>query len=201
MNDIADLRSYYEREADLGLRIGPKGWRIEIRDDFVRLLGVERRRSVVDFGAGPGVDLDGFSAADLRSVGIDLAHGNCALAASAGLTVVNGSIAAPPFRPRSFDAGWSMSVLMHVPEDRVESVLRAMAESLRPGAPLMIGIWGGDRRDTIDEQIAGERRLFSLRPHDRNRGLLESVGEIEHASVTAFGPDRWEYQTFLVRIR
>lgn len=203
MSDVrADVRSYYEEEARLGLRRLLKGRRVELRNEFLLLLEREGHRSVLDLGAGPGHDGQGFVEAGIRFIGVDIAHGNCLLAAEADITVVQGSIAAPPFRPQSFDAGWSMSTLMHVPEDQAVEALADMTTPLREGAPFVVGLWGGERRDVIDgSKIEGRQRLFSLRPLTRNRELLEACGSVEHTLTWNVGPDDWEYQVFRIRIR
>src|SRR5215218_5776503 len=139
----AELRSYYEEEARSRRRTPPTGPRLGVRDAFVALLHAERRRSIVDFGAGPGQDGEAFAAAGLDFVGLDLAHANAVLAAERGMRVVQGSISAPPFRDGSFDAGWSMSTLMHHREDEIPATLSAMTAVLRPGAPFLVGVWGG----------------------------------------------------------
>ena len=164
------------------------------------LLRRERRHSVLDLGAGPGRDGEAFLRAGHAFVGLDLAHENAVLARSRGVTVVHGSIAAPPFRPAAFDAGWSMSTLMHVPEARMPAVLAAITMPLRPGAPLAVGLWGGDRGDEIDDtRIKGHRRLFSHRAVDRNRELLERCGAIERSEVWDIGRPGEEYQVFVIR--
>jgi len=197
----SDLRSYYEREAELGTRTELRGRRIELRDEFIVLLREERCRSLLDLGSGPGLDGAVFVEAGLRYAGLDLAQGNGVLAAGAGLSVVQGSIARPPFRPAAFDAGWSMSTFMHVPADEAATVAAGMVGPLRPGAPLLVGLWGGTPRDEIDDtKIEGERRLFSLRSVEHNRQLLAAGGATEHRSTWEVGPDGWEYQVFLVRV-
>lgn len=196
----ADLRSYYERESKLGLRQVLRSRRLEFRERYLELLSTERRTSVIDFGSGPGHDGAGFVAAGLRFVGVDLAHGNGVLAANENVTVVQGSITEPPIRSRSFEAGWSMSTLMHLMEHEVSSAIAAMAEVLVPGAPMMIGMWGGPRSDDIDDQqIDGERRLFSLRPIELNSRLLEAAGTVESAEVVP-GQEGQDYQLFLLRV-
>lgn len=198
----ADLRSYYEREAELGHRsaVGPN--RLRARNEFIERLKTEGRDHVVDFGAGPGIDVEGFVGAGIACVGLDLAVGNAKLAAGRGLQVIASSIAAPPLRTASFDAGWSMSTFMHVPEAQASGVARAMAMPLAAGAPLMVGLWGGARRDEISTaHIEGERRLFSMRPLGLNRELLRAAGTIEHSETWDVGPDNWEYQLFLIRAR
>jgi len=197
----ADLRSYYEREAELGTRTELRGFRVGLRDEFVGLLAAERRRSVLDLGSGPGLDGVAFVEAGLGYTGLDLAGGNGVLAARAGILVVQGSIARPPFRMRSFDAGWSMSTFMHIPADEAGTAAAAMTGPLRQGAPMMVGLWGGTPRDEVDDaKIQGERRLFSLRSVDHNRVLLGAGGAVEHRSTWDVGPDGWEYQVFLLRV-
>ncbi|MGH1491673.1 MAG: class I SAM-dependent methyltransferase [Acidimicrobiales bacterium] len=202
MGNTDDLRSYYEEEARIEWRQSPSGRRVELRDQFLKLLSDEGRRTVVDLGAGPGGDGQAFTDAGHHYVGLDLAHGNGVLARRDGLTVLQGSIGAPPFRPGAFDAGWSMSTLMHIPTEQVEATLAATAKLLQPGAPLLIGLWGGERRDLIDEKkIAGQRRLFSLRPLDLNRKLIATCGTIEFESRWDSKNDGEEYQVFRLRTR
>lgn len=197
----SDLRSYYEREAELGTRTELRGRRIELRDEFIALLSEEGCRSLLDLGSGPGLDGGVFVDAGLRYAGLDLAHGNGVIAARAGLFVVQGSIARPPFQQSSFDAGWSMSTFMHVPADEAATVAAGMVGPLRPGAPLLVGLWGGAPRDEIDDtKIEGERRLFSLRSVERNRQLLGAGGDVEHRATWDVGPDGWEYHVFLIRV-
>jgi SAM-dependent methyltransferase len=195
------LRAYYEEEARLRLRKPVTGRRVELRDEFVVLLQAERRQSVVDFGSGPGRDGEAFVAAGLDFVGLDLAHANGVLAAERGISVVHGSVGAPPFRQGSFDAGWSMSTLMHIPENEIPRTLSAMTATLRTGAPLLVGMWGGDQGDIIGEfGLAGHQRLFSLRPFDVNHSLFAACGEVEHASTWDLGADEWQYQVFQLRM-
>jgi hypothetical protein len=178
-----------------------KGRRVELRDAFIELLQREGRSSVLDLGAGPGGDGQGFIDGGVRYVGIDLAHGNGVLAAESGIAVVQGSVSTPPIRPRSFDAGWSMSTLMHVPEDEVPGLLVGMTIPLADGAPLNVGLWGGDRRDITDgDQRNGHGRLFSHRPAGRNAELLSACGEVEHSEVCDVGPEGWEYQVSRLRV-
>jgi SAM-dependent methyltransferase len=196
-----DLRSYYEEEARLRLREPPTGRRVELRDEFVALLHAQGRRSIIDFGAGPGRDAEAFVAAGLDVVGLDLAHANGVLAAERGACVVQASVGAPPFRPGSFDAGWCMSTLMHLRQDDVPGTLSAMTAVLRRGAPLVIGVWGGEQGDILaGTPLAGLQRLFSLRSFGVNQRLLAACGEIEHATTWDLGPDEWEYQVFQLRV-
>jgi SAM-dependent methyltransferase len=197
-----DLRAYYEEEARLRLRKPLVGRRVELREEFVSLLDAEGRRSIVEFGAGPGGDGEAFVAAGLRFVGLDLAHANAVLARERRVDVVQGSIDAPPFRPASFDAGWSMSTLMHIPSEGVPHTLTAMIAALRPGAPMFVGLWGGEQGDIVGNPgLGGHQRFFSLRPFEVNLGLFAQCAVVEHASTWDLGPEEWQYQVFQLRAR
>ena len=61
-------------------------------------------------------------------------------------------------------------------------------------------MWGGERADNLEEdQIDGERRLFSLRPVELNRRLLETGGTVESSEILPSQNGR-EYQLFLLRV-
>lgn len=197
----AQLRSYYEREAELATRTDSHGERQDLRSKTIALLIAEGRGSVVDFGCGPGFDGRAFQTAGLRVVGVDLAVGNAKLGAANGLVIIAASIGALPFRSATFDAGWSMSTLMHLPDDAALSAASAMGSCLTSGAPLVIGLWGGSTHHIDHSTIEGERRPFHLRSADQNRRIIEAAGPIESTARWDAGPVGWEYQVFRVRVR
>ncbi len=196
----SELRAYYEEEARRGLRNKPLGdLRVGLRSAFIELLRAEGRSHVADFGAGPGRDCVVFAEAGLDVVGVDLAHANGLLAGHHGVEVVQGSVIQPPFRTRAFDAGWSMSTLMHLPAVEMAEAAAAMAATISPGGPLRVGVWGGDEGEWSDESIEGQRRSFFHRPLDENAEILAVAGEVERAEGWDLG-SRGRYQAFLVRV-
>ncbi len=193
----AELRSYYEAEAEQGSRGPLSGKRVVWRDEFIERLQSEGRSSVVDFGAGPGFDVAAFCERGLQAIGLDLAVGNALLAHKANRKVLPADIAAPPFRAHSFDAAWSMSTIMHLPDEQATRALAAMVESTVPGAPIRIGVWGGNGEVRIDEQIPGERRPFYGRSVEANAALFETTTTIETVAEHPIGPNG--YQVFDLR--
>ena len=201
-DELADLRSYYEREAELRSRRTLRGTRLGIRDDFLGLLADEGRSSVLDAGAGPGLDGRAFVAAGHRFVGVDLAGGNGRLAAEVGVTVIQGSITDLPIRPRSFDAGWSFSTLMHLPGPQAARAIVQLAAALRPGAPIMVGLWGREVEESIVDEavLPGQRRPFRLRSFERNRELMTAGAEVERAERLEALSESWDYHVFRLRV-
>ena len=201
-HERADLRSYYELEAAHGARTSLRSGRLDLRREYIDVIRSEGRSSVIDFGAGPGLDGQAFVEAGVRFLGIDLAVGNGVLAGRRGVVVVSASIDAPPVRPRSFDAGWSMSTLMHLDAASAAEAVAAMAAVLVADSPLLVGLWGGPQRLEIEtsNDLDGAQRPFHLRPVEENRRILADVGRTQLHSRWDTGPDDWEYQVFLTRV-
>jgi len=190
------LRDYYEAEATARSRPEPGPRRRAIREEFAGRLVAEGRRSVLDLGAGPGGDHEPFTAAGVAYRGIDLAVENGVLAASLGRIVVPASLFDLPFATESFAAGWSMSTLQHVPDERIDDALAEFARVIEPGAPVTIGLWGG--RDEIIESESSTSgiqlpRHFTLRTHDRIAAILQGHLDVERTETFPAGPSDWEY--------
>ncbi len=181
------------------MRGAPSGWRVAWAEEVAATFRADGRRTLLDVGAGPGTDAASFRRAGIDPVGVDLAIGNASLAARAGATVVPASLFDLPFPDRVFDAGWSMSTLMHVPVDHVDAAISEVCRVLRPGAPLVIGQWGGSLGDIDSEAtVPGFPRLFSLRSADHNHALLARHGTIERWETRDAGADGWEYHLAVI---
>ncbi len=196
-----EIRAYYEAEAQTRVRQLLPSRRAALADEFALLLTREGRSSIIDFGSGPGRDGEHFVAAGLSYIGLDLAFGNAVWAKERGIAVLQADLLAPPVRQHSFDAGWSMSALMHLREQDVSLAVAGLADLLRPGSPILIGMWGGDGGDVMSEiGVPGHRRYFGLRSQGQNEALLGGSGvEIEWSSVWEFGAAEWEYHLFRLR--
>ncbi len=191
-----ELRVYYEAEAADRLRPGQGRRRRELCEAFARRVAAAGLPSVLDVGAGPATDHRPFTEAGVRYVGVDLAVGNAMLAADLGHPVVPASLFALPFVDGAFPAGWSMSTLQHVPDDRIDAALVEFVRVVAPGAPVAIGLWGG--RDEVIESPSPTGRLalprhFTLRTHERIREILGRHLVVEADETFPAGDSDWEY--------
>lgn len=141
-----------------------------------------------------------FVAEDLDVVGIDLSLEHARLASAASVPALQASLYSLPFPPAHFDAGWTMSTLLHVPDARFDEAMRSIISVLRPQAPLAIGLWGGlDRESVSDFDRISPPRFFSLRSHDRLREMLGGHGRIERFETWERDSD-WQYQFVVLRV-
>lgn len=203
-NELVDYRAlatYYEQEAAARARVPQAGRREELRGEFVARLRSESSHSVLDVGAGPARDGDAFVDAGLDYVGVDLAFGNAVLAAERSLSMIQASLFNLPVRERSFDAGWSMSTLLHVPDARLGEAMTSITSCLRPGGLFAVGLWGGpDREEVIADDHFDPPRFFSLRSHDRIRRMLGEHGHLVSFETWLAGSGPWEYQFAVLRV-
>jgi SAM-dependent methyltransferase len=197
----ADLKAYYDAEARGGHRRPHGERRHRLRRGFAALLLGERRRRLVDVGAGPGLDTSAWQTDGFDVVGVDLAHANVAIMRERQLSGVTGSLYHLPFRDGAFDALWTMSTFVHVPHERFDDAMCELLRVVSAGAPLGIGTWGGVDFEGVPE--FGElrpHRFFSLASHERWQAMLAGHGELERfETFGSTGDDGWEYQFGVVR--
>ena len=195
----AALTRYYDQEsADRADRaVDPQ--RAAARAGFVGRLTAEGRRSLLEIGIGPGRDAATFVEHGIATTGIDLSWEHARRASALGAGVVVGSVRALPFARASFDALWSMSTLMHVPDSAIVAALDEVGRVLMPGAVAAIGVWGGpDVEHHSDVDRYDPPRFFSRRSDDRWLELLERIGDVESFEPWTGEDDFW-YQWAIIR--
>ena len=195
------LRRYYDQESAERAERAVDPRRVEARTVFVDRLVSEGRRTVLEIGIGPGRDAATFVAAAITTVGVDLSAEHARRATALGATVAVGSVRALPFADATFDALWTMSTLMHVPDSAIEASLDEVRRVLRPGAVAAVGVWGGpDVEHHSDVDHYDPPRFFSRRSDDRWRARLAAhVGDVEVFEAWTGDDDAFWYQWAIVR--
>jgi SAM-dependent methyltransferase len=109
---------------------------------------------LLDFGCGPGRDLQTFKALGHRAVGLEGAPSAAALArANSGCEVLEQSFLQLDLGSQRYDGVFANAVLFHVPGQVLPQVLRQLQACLRPGGVLFSSNPRGDGQ----EGWSGER--------------------------------------------
>ena len=192
--EVALARYYDQESADRAERaVDPP--RVVARSSFVERLVGEGRRSLLEVGIGPGRDAATFVESGLATVGVDLSVEHARRATALGAGVAVGSVRSLPFAAGAFDALWTMSTLMHVPDVAIESALDELRRVLAPGAVAAVGVWGGpDLEHSSEADRYDPPRFFSRRSDARWQSLLARVGDIESYERWTGDDDQFWYQ-------
>ena len=192
-----DLAAYYDQEGEdrAGRALVPQ--RVAARDAFISSL--EPNRRILEIGIGPGRDAEAFVRAAHTVTGVDLSPVHARLATSVGAHAVVATARALPFPHQAFDVVWSMSTLMHVPDNAIDAALAEIARVLAPAGVAVIGVWGGA---DVEEHLHNPRydppRLFARRSSERWKEMLRRIGTIERYEDWQQGDEPFWYQWALV---
>lgn len=189
---------YYDREMDARAR-RPLGERRERRlAEFVRACHREALSSVVEVGCGAGRDGAVLGSSGLAYAGLDLSSSSVRMCRELGLVALRGSALALPFGDDRFDAGWSMSTLMHLPGEGMTIALSELQRVVRTGGLVEVGVWGGEEeREWTDDH----GRYFHSRTDEALQQVLSSVGEVVAFDTWGHVEDGWHYQWARVAVR
>jgi SAM-dependent methyltransferase len=192
-----DLISYYTNEVQARVSRDLPDFRVDRRTTYVNQLAGEGRRSVVEIGCGPGRDGEALASAGLAYTGVDLAPASVEACRRLGLDAHVGSVLDLPFADSTFEAGWTMSTLLHVADEDLDSALAEIVRVLKPGAPLAIGLWGdvaGGEREWHDGTDFGPPRFFSIRTDEAVQEALARHGTVEEwLTWQADGPMHYQW--------
>ena len=177
-----DLITYYSNEIQARVERDLPEPRIARRTAYLEQLRAEGRDTVLELGCGPGRDGEAIAAAGFSYTGVDLSPAGVDACRELGLRAEVASVLDLPFDDAAFDAGWTMSTLLHVADEDLDQALQEMIRVLRPGAPLAVGLWGdvsAHEHVWEDGKGYGPGRFFSIRSDEGLREVLGRYGVVE----------------------
>ncbi|MFG1910418.1 class I SAM-dependent methyltransferase [Kribbella sp. NPDC048928] len=197
-----DLIAYYTGELQARVDRDLPEPRISRRTQYLDQLHTEGRETVLEIGCGPGRDGGAIAAAGFSYTGVDLSPASVEACRAQGLRAEVASVLELPFADATFDAGWTMSTLLHVADEDLDQALREIVRVLRPGAPLAIGLWGdvaASEHVWKDGKGYGPGRFFSIRSDDGLQAVLKQHGVLE--DWTTWDDDQaMHYQWAVLRV-
>ena len=156
-----DLARAYD--ADVGRRgaMTPAKWRTDITDTFAADATANGISKVIELGCGTGQLASRLLGHGLDVTAIDLSPANVAATRERGIDAHVADFASLPFSDDTFEAGFAMNSLLHVPSGELPAVLTEIARVLRSGSPLVIVVWGGtDQQGEIADEWLDPPRCF-----------------------------------------
>jgi SAM-dependent methyltransferase len=158
----------YDNAADQRDQQVKQPWKLAERERFLGRLRAEQCTRLLEIGAGTGQDSAFFAGHGLDVVATDMSPEMVARCRDKGLDARVMDFSELRFEPESFDAVHAMNCLLHVPNTELPAVLAAIANVLRPGGLLFLGVYGGRAEEGSagwDDHVPA--RFFSFRTDEQ----------------------------------
>jgi SAM-dependent methyltransferase len=171
---LNDLRRAYDAQVAVRDRSPLQPWKEPLREQFLARLQAERRRTLVELGAGPGVHGRYFADAGIDVVCTDLSPAMVEACRAKGLqAMVTDFLQLPARLPQPMDAAFAMNCLLHVPPADLPRVLEAVHAVLQPEGLFFLGQYGGIEFQGVRAQDRYEpKRYFSFLPDTQLHALV-----------------------------
>jgi len=195
-----NLRTAYDRAADLRERSEVDPWKVDERNRFLALLRAERATTLLEVGAGTGVHGAWFAEQGLRVVATDLSPAMAEHCRAKGLEAYEMDLLSLRF-DEPFDAVFGMNCLLHVPRAALPDTLQVIAACIKPGGLAYLGQYGGiDREGPWDGDSYRPPRFFSYLTDEAMLQEMKAVFEVlRFLAVALPQPDEHHFQSFTLR--
>lgn len=199
--NLREAYNKYAQERDTSVL---EAWKIEERSNFLALLLREKRRSLLEIGAGTGRDSKFFLDNGLDPVCIDLSPAMVALCRQKGLTAQVMDISEASFADESFEAVYAFNSLLHLAKAEFPASLRRIERLLKTAGVAFVGVYGGyDFEGVWEQDTYVPKRFFSFfTDEDLLREVTQVFDIISFRCIPTGGQDdRLHFQSLTLRKR
>lgn len=182
-----NLRESYGRKAQERDARTIQAWKLAERQAFLSLLRQEQKQTLLEIGAGTGIDSKFFQEQGLQVICIDLSPEMVELCQQKGLTAYVMDFGDLRFPPASFDAIYGLNCLLHVPKDELPAILKAIELLLKPGGLFYMGVYGGYNYEGIWQDDTYEpKRFFSFYSDEGLQAVVREIFKVHSFKRIAY---------------
>ena len=156
----SDLVQYYDRDAAHRSESGIQDWNLSHRSTFLDRCRERDCETILEVGSGPGRDSLFFEENGLRAFPSDLSGEMARHCGAKGLLSARMDSYHLGYLDETFDAVWSLNVLLHVPKASIGEVWREIRRVMKPGAIFFLGVYGGPDSEGPSDRDANEPKRF-----------------------------------------
>ncbi len=201
------LRAAYDADAQRRVNnsSGRDDWKLVARQKFVDLAKHEGKKTILEIGAGVGLDAKYFQDQGLKVLATDLSPKMIQACKELGLQAQVIDIYELDQLNRKFDAIYSLNVLLHVPPQDLEQVLNTVSGCLQPSGIFYYGVYGGVSKEDMhtDPSRMNMPRYFSFLNDESLLKAATSVFSVVSSDVVDLKGSQWglHFQSLLLRKR
>ena len=196
----ADLVTVYNQQAEERDKRKIDDWKAAERAHFLSWLKKEKKRMLLEIGAGPGRDSLFFMEKGLQVTCIDLSPKMVELCQRKGLDAHVMDMIHLDFEQGSFDAVYALNSFLHLTKDEFPVALKNVLGVLRPDGLFYLGIYGGVEFTGIWEKDAYRpKRFFSFHSDENLKKILADMFEILYFKRIEFEEGELSFQSAILR--
>jgi len=196
-----NLLNFYNQEAahrDSGVK---QEWKIAQRDVFCEKIKEERKKTLLEIGAGTGHDSQFFMSRGLEVTAVDISAEMVRLCREKRVDAYEMDFYALSSLQRKFDCVWAMNCLLHVPKPDLPRVLENINGVLNEGGLFYMGVYGGeDAESNHVNEISETPRFFSFFLEQSLKNILKEVFDILSFDQIEVS-DKFQFQSVIMRKR
>jgi cyclopropane fatty-acyl-phospholipid synthase-like methyltransferase len=153
----------YDNDADRRVRAKQQQWKKKERRVFLSYLQSEKKRTLLDVGAGTGNDSLYFKKHGLRVTATDISPEHIRYCKKRGLRAILLDMYDLHTLRKKYDAVYSMSSLVHIPKKDMGRILSKIKRILKPRGFFYLGMYGGvDVEGIYQKDHCRPKRFFAL---------------------------------------
>lgn len=178
-------------------------WKLDLRENFANLLVNEGKKTILELGSGAGIDAKYFQDKGFRVLATDLSDEMINMCLKRGLNAQVLDLYQIEDLNQTFDAIFTLNVLLHVPKKDLTTILEQICNLLNPNGIFYFGTYGGiDIEEVIiDKNKMNMPRFFSFFPDDKLLVVIKKYFEVISFKTVDIGSSRpgFHFQSLLLR--
>jgi len=176
-----NLRSFYNREAQLRDASEKKEWKLKVREDFLNLALSENKTTLLEIGAGTGQDSRFFMDSGLTVTATDLSAEMINKCREKSINAHELDYYNLSSLNQKYDCIWAMNTLLHTPKADLSAVLNEIDSVLNEDGLFYIGIYGSgedSEHDYFTDGFSDTPRFYSFYSNNSLKAVLENHFQI-----------------------
>jgi 2-polyprenyl-3-methyl-5-hydroxy-6-metoxy-1,4-benzoquinol methylase len=167
MNDFKQqLQTAYDQDAKRrdANESDREGWKLNVREEFAHLLKSENKKTILELGAGAGIDSKYFMGKGFDVLATDLSSEMVKMCEKRGVKATIADVYSLDKIGQTFDGIFSLNVLLHVPRKDLQQVLDNIHNTLNNNGIFFYGVYGGRDEEKVitDKSRVDLPRFFSF---------------------------------------
>lgn len=199
-NFKAALAQSYDQDAQRRSSKSLSSWKIDEREKFRESISREGKTTLLEIGAGTGIDGDYFQQCGMQITCIDLSSESVKKCIERGLNAKVMDFYHLDFPDHSFQAVYALNCLLHTPKKDLDQVLQEMHRVLAPNGLLFIGLYGGyDSEGVWEADWCNPQRFFSFHADNSIQKTLSQWFQIVDFHTIPLDDDNLHFQSITLR--